>query len=59
MVQYTKTRPVFDSYKAAGIAENIWAQHEAELADYRAAKATILFTLRLIWTSTSTSRPRA
>ena len=24
VVQYAKTRPVFDGYKAAGIAENIW-----------------------------------
>ena len=41
VVQYAKTRPVFDSYKAARYSKKYLAQHEAELADYRAAKATM------------------
>ena len=42
VVQYAKTRPVFDGYKAARlILKKYLAQHEAELADYRAAKAAI------------------
>ena len=36
-----KTRPVFDGYKAARYSKKYLAQHEAELADYRAAKAAI------------------
>ena len=41
VVQYAKTRPVFDSYKAARYSKKYLVQHEAELADYRAAKATM------------------
>ena len=41
VVQYAKTRPVFDGYKAARYSKRYLAQHEAELADYRAAKATM------------------
>ena len=40
-VDYAKTRPVFDGYKAARYSKKYLAQHEAELADYRAAKAAI------------------
>ena len=39
VVQYAKTRPVFDGYKAAKYSRKYLAEHEAELADYRAAKA--------------------
>ena len=41
VVQYAKTRPVFDGYKEARYSRKYLAQHEAELADYRAAKATM------------------
>lgn len=41
VVKYAKTRPVFDGYKAARYSKKYLAQHEAELADYRAAKAAI------------------
>ena len=41
VVQYAKTRPVFDKYKAAKYSTRFLAQHEAELADYRAAKAAL------------------
>ena len=41
VVSYAKTRPIFDGYKAAKYAKKYLAQHEAELADYRAAKAAI------------------
>ena len=41
VVQYAKTRPVFDGYKAARYSKKYLAQHGAELADYRAAKAAI------------------
>ena len=41
VVQYAKTRPVFDGYKAARYSKKYLAQHEAELADYRAAKAAM------------------
>ena len=41
VVQYAKTRPVFDGYKAAKYSRKYLAQHEAELADYRAARATM------------------
>ena len=41
VVQYAKTRPVFDGYKAARYSKKYLAEHEAELADYRAARATI------------------
>ena len=41
VVQYAKTRPVFDGYKAAKYSRKYLAEHEAGLADYRAAKATM------------------
>ena len=41
VVQYAKTRPVFDGYKAARYSRKYLAQHEAELADYQAAKAAM------------------
>lgn len=41
VVQYAKTRPVFGGYKAAKYSRKYLAEHEAELADYRAAKATM------------------
>ena len=41
VVQYAKTRPVFDGYKAARYSKKYLAQHEGELADYRAAKAAM------------------
>ena len=41
VVQYAKTRPVFDGYKAARYSKNYLAEHEAELASYRAAKAAM------------------
>ena len=41
VVQYAKTRPVFDGYKASRYSRKYLAQHEAELADYRAAKAAM------------------
>ena len=40
-VDYAKTRPVFDGYKAARYSKKYLAQHEAELATYRAAKDTM------------------
>lgn len=40
-MDYAKTRPVFDGYKAARYSKKYLAQHEAELATYRAAKAAI------------------
>ena len=39
-VDYAKTRPVFDGYKAARYSKKYLAQHEAELATYRAAKVS-------------------
>ena len=41
VVQYAKTRPAFDGYKATKYNRKYLAEHEAELADYRAAKATM------------------
>ena len=41
VVQYAKTRPVFVGYKAARYSKKYLAQHEAELAAYRAAKASM------------------
>ena len=40
-VDFAKTRPVFDGYKAARYSKKYLAQHEAELAAYRAAKAAM------------------
>ena len=42
VVQYAKTRPVFDGYKDAKYSRKYLAEHEAGLADYRAAKATMV-----------------
>lgn len=39
-VDYAKTRAVFDGYKAAGYSKACLAEHEGELALYRAAQAT-------------------
>lgn len=41
VVQHAKTRPAFDGYKAAKYNRKYLAEHEAELANYRAAKATM------------------
>ena len=41
VVEYAKTRPVFDGYKAAGYSRAYLAEHEDELDRYRAAKATM------------------
>ena len=41
VVQYAKTRPVFDGYNATKYSKKYLAAHEAELADYRAAKAIL------------------
>ena len=41
VVQYAKTRPVFDGYKAAKYSKKYLAEHGPELADYRAAKAAL------------------
>lgn len=40
-VDYTKTRPVFDGYKAAQYSKKYLAEHEADLATYRAATAAM------------------
>ena len=39
-VSYAKTRPVFEAYKASRYSKKFLAEHEAELAAYRAAGAT-------------------
>ena len=41
VVDYAKTRPVFDGYKAARYSKAYLAEHEAELATYRAARAAM------------------
>ena len=41
VVDYAKTRPVFDGYKASRYSRKYLAEHEAELDTYRAAKASI------------------
>lgn len=41
VVEYAKTRPVFEGYKAARYSKAYWAEHEAELDAYRAARATM------------------
>ena len=41
VVDYAKTRPVFDGYKAARYSKKYLAEHEEALASYRAAKAEI------------------
>lgn len=40
-VNYAKTRPVFDGYKASRYSKKYLAEHEAELATYRAATAAM------------------
>jgi len=40
MVEYAKTRPVFDGYKATKYSKKYLAQHEAEITLYRSAQAT-------------------
>lgn len=39
-MDYAKTRPVFDGYKAAKYSKKYLAEHEAEIALYRAARDT-------------------
>ena len=41
VVDYAKTRPVFDGYKAARYSKKYLAEHEEALSSYRAAKAVI------------------
>ena len=38
-VQYAKTRPVFDKYKASKYSRKFLAEHEADIELYRAAQA--------------------
>ncbi len=38
-VQYAKTRPVFEQYKAAKYSRKFLAEHEADIELYRAAQA--------------------
>ena len=40
-VDYAKTCPVFDGYKATRYSKKYLAEHEAELATYRAARAAM------------------
>lgn len=40
IVDYAKTHPVFDGYKATKYSKKYLAEHEAEIAVYRAARAT-------------------
>lgn len=40
-VNYAKARPAFDGYKASRYSKKYLAEHEAELATYRAATATM------------------
>ena len=40
-VQYAKTRPVFEQYKAAKYSRKFLAEHEADIELYRAAQAEI------------------
>ena len=41
VVQYAKSRPVFEGYKAARYSKKYLAEHGPELANYRAAKAAL------------------
>ena len=41
VVDYSKIRPVFEGYKAARYSKKYLAEHEAELATYRAARAAM------------------
>ena len=45
MVQYAKTRPVFEPYKATKYSRKFLAEHEADLELYRAAQAEMLSLL--------------
>jgi hypothetical protein len=40
VVDYAKTRPVFDGYKAAKYSKKYLAEHEADITLYRAAQDT-------------------
>ena len=41
ITMYAKTRPVFDGYKAVKYSKKYLAEHGADLATYRAARATM------------------
>ena len=41
VVDYAKTRPVFEGYKATKYSRKYLAEHEANIATYRAARATM------------------
>lgn len=41
IVNYAKTRPVFEGYKAAKYSRKYLAEHEADIATYRAARAAM------------------
>lgn len=41
VVQYAKSRPVFEGYKAARYNKKYLVEHGPELADYRVAKGTL------------------
>lgn len=41
VVDYAKTRPVFEGYKVAKYSRKYLVEHEADIAVYRAAKATM------------------
>lgn len=41
VVDYAKTRPVFEGYKAAKYSRKYLEEHEADIATYRAARATM------------------
>lgn len=41
VVDYAKTRPIFEEYKAAKYSRKYLAEHEADIATYRAARATM------------------
>lgn len=41
IVDYAKTRPVFEEYKAARYSKKYLAEHEADLSTYRAARASM------------------
>lgn len=41
VVDYAKTRPIFDGYKASRYSRKYLAEHETELDTYRAAKASM------------------
>ena len=45
-IQYAKTRPVFEQYKATKYSRKFLAEHEADLELYRAAQAEMRSLLR-------------